>query len=254
MAGAAAALLVYLPGACLHPGTTYTVAHFPRSLPAAAVLCMAFAAGCTNETPAVPADLGIRDASPRAGSNADAPVSGVGAAAQSAPARPAKVDARVANGGIGDADATRLAEMQEPYARLSSGEAGYFDGKFLRSEAVGAVLRGTDFDSKVLDLQSGGDVNAMARQRAYADAFRQSLQPYADRAQLERIGCGTVLCMGSLRTSSKDWIGPWTIDLHKQPLPLPSLSVQTIRSGTDYEVRFAFTTTGSGGFTSQRKE
>lgn len=227
------------------------MAHLPRHLSAAAVLCTTLAAGCTKETPAEAAGQGIADSSPPA---ADVAVSEVGAAVQSAPARLARADARAPNEGISDREEARLAEMHKPYTHLSSGEASYFDGKFLRSEAVGKVLQGTEFDSKVLDLQGGGDVNAMARQRAYSDAFRRSLQPYADRAQLERMGCGTVLCMGSLRTSSKDWIGRWTIELHKQPLPLPSLSIQTIRSGTDYEVRFAFTTTGSGGFTSKRKE
>lgn len=228
------------------------MAHLPSYLSAAVVLCVAFVAGCAKETPAEPAGRGIVEASPRAASISNAALPEERAAVQGAPSRLAKADVRVPNGGISDTQAARLAEMQKPYTHLSSGEASYFDGKFLSSEAVGKVLRGADFDSKVLDLQSGGDVNAMARQRAYSDAFRQSLQPYADRAQLERIGCGTVLCMGSLRTSSKDWVGPWTIGLHEQPLPLPSLSVQTVRRGTGYEVRFAFTTTGSGGFTSRR--
>lgn len=159
-----------------------------------------------------------------------------------------KADAKVPVVGTSDQQAAQLDEMLKPYTNLSAGEAAYFDGKFLNKDVLGEVMQSADFNSKLLDLQSGGDINAMARQRAYTDTFKRSLQPYADRARLERIGCGTVLCMGSLRTSTKDWIGPWTVELHKQPLPLPSLSIQTIRRAGEYEVRFSFTTSGSGGF------
>jgi hypothetical protein len=141
--------------------------------------------------------------------------------------------------------------MSVPYPGLSSAEAQYFDGKLLKQEVLSRNMRGPDFGSKVLDLQSGGDVKAAARQRAYTEAFQKSLRPYADRARFQGLGCGTVLCMGSLRTSKTDWVGPWTVDLHKQPLPLPSLAVRNVRVGSDYEVRFSFTTVGAGGFSTE---
>lgn len=223
---------------------------YPRTCVAlTGIACIAVGVACKRETPSRPADRPASEASSPAGSAATvtAPERVRGPVENPTP-RLVKADASVAAAGARNRHAAQLADMRESYNNLSIGEAAYFDGKFLNTDVLGEVMQSADFDSRVLDLQSGGDVNSTARQRAYTEALRRSLRPYADRARLERIGCGTVLCMGSLRTNAKDWIGPWTIELHKQSVPLPSLSIQTIRRGPEYEVRFSFTTTGPGGF------
>ena len=223
--------------------------HSRTSVALTVLLGAALSAGCSSESE--PASVGPAPV--------EAPLSEVGATesesaqeANSGATGPAprlvKADVVAPRAeGTNAAQDAQLAEMRKPYTHLSAGEAGYFEGKFLNTKALGEVLRSPDFASKVLDLQSGGDVNSMARQRSYTDVIKRSLQPYADRARFEQLGCGTMLCMGSIRTSSKEWIAPWTIELHNQPLPLPSFSVQPIRRGAEYEVRFSFTTAGAGG-------
>ena len=146
---------------------------------------------------------------------------------------------------------TLAAEMEAPYPDLGPSEWGYFKGKYLDQDTLDKAMRKRDFDSLVLDLQNGGDANALARQQAYLAEFQKSLQPYGGLARLGRVGCGAVLCMGSLRTSSTDWLNKWSIDLHAMPLPLPTMSLNTIPVGTEYEVRFAFTTKGHGGFSAK---
>ena len=89
----------------------------------------------------------------------------------------------------------------------------------------------------------------MARTQAYGAAIQKSLQPFAGRAQLGRLGCGKLLCMGVIRTAKPDWIPQWVEEIHKQPLPMPSTSIDPIRIAPgNYEVRFSFTTSGHGGF------
>ena len=140
-------------------------------------------------------------------------------------------------------------DMRLPYTDLGPAESRYFSGKLVDSDVMSKALRKRDFDSQVLDLQSGGASDALARTRDYGAALQASLQPYAGRAQLGRFGCGTVLCMGSISTPKADWLSEWSARLHDQPLPMPSLSITTIRVSPDrYEVRFAFTTRGQGGF------
>ena len=225
--------------------------HSRTCLALTAIFTIAVGAGCSKERPAASPDQGAMEIPPPAASAAAIAAPQEVRSAVEVPApRLVKTDTNMPTVGTSNPQAAQLAEMRKPYTNLSKGEAAYFDVKFLNKDVLGEVMRSPDFNSKVLDLQSGGDVNAMARQRAYTDAFRRSLQPYADRARLEGIGCGTVLCMGSLRTNTKDWIGAWTVELHKQPLPLPSLSIQPIPRGSEYEVRFSFTTAGGGGFTS----
>lgn len=222
--------------------------------------CVAFAVffgvavstGCSSESEPSSPGLTAAEEPPPEGATTNAPLTQGADAIATGPA-PRLVKADVAAPrpeGTNASQNAQLAEMHKPYTHLSSGEARYFDGKFLNTTALGDVMRSPDFASKVMDLQSGGDVGATARQRAYTDAIKRSLQPYADRARFEQLGCGTVLCMGSIRASSKEWIAPWTIELHKQPLPMPSLSVQTIRRGAEFEVRFSFATAGAGGISS----
>jgi hypothetical protein len=146
-------------------------------------------------------------------------------------------------------DSELMKNMRLPYTDLGRAEARYFSGKLVDSDVMSKALRKRDFDSQVLDLQSGGASDAVARTRAYGAALQVSLQPYAGRAQLGRFGCGTVLCMGSISTRKADWLPGWSARIHDQPLPMPSLSINTIRVSPDrYEVRFAFTTRGQGGF------
>ena len=140
--------------------------------------------------------------------------------------------------------------MERPYPNLGPLESAYFSGKYVNQDTVGKAMRKRDFDGLVLDLQNQGDANALARQQAYAAAFAKSLQPYADRSRLGRIGCGAVLCMGSLRTTSTEWLQQWSVDLHDTQLPLPTMMLNSVPIGTEYEVRFAFATAGYGGLRS----
>lgn len=219
-----------------------------------ASLCIAASVGCSAESPVA------SDQTPAAGTASEPSVAtssadyGSDSVDQASRAPLAMPEPKAPVVGTSDKQDAQLTEMRKPYTNLSTTESRYFDGKFLNSATVGEVMRSPDFNSKVQDLQSSGDAGAMSRQQAYTELFRRSLQPYADRARLETIGCGTVLCMGSLRTSTKDWIGPWTIALHQQPLPLPSLSIQPVRRGNEYDVRFSFTTSGAGGISSPRQE
>lgn len=140
-------------------------------------------------------------------------------------------------------------DMQQPYTDLGPTESRFFDGKFVDGAVTDRVMRRRDFDSTVLELQNEGGADALARQQAYVVALQKSLQPYANIARLGRVGCGAVMCMGSLQTPRTDWISQWSVDLHKQPLPMPSLSLSRVKLAPDlYEVRFAFTTRGHGGF------
>lgn len=236
--------------------------HSRHSFALAVVVGAASITGCSKGASADAAAPSPREATPLVVSAAEATTPQVDTATVDVP-RVVASDAKATTAATGAAmqnspvstparEPARVADMREPYTHLSAGEARYFDGKFLDQGTLDKAMRSRDFDSSVLDLQSGGDVEAMARRHAYTEAFRKSLLPYADRARLGNIGCGTVLCMGSLRTASKEWIGPWTIELHNQPLPLPSLAIRTIRLGSEYEVRFSFTTTGAGGFATKR--
>ena len=140
-------------------------------------------------------------------------------------------------------------DMRLPYTDLGPAESRYFAGKFIDSDVMEKAMRKRDFDSQVLDLQNEGDAGAPARTQAYGAAIQTSLRPFAGRAQLGRFGCGKLLCMGVIRTAKPDWIPQWIENVHKQPLPMPSTSINAIRTAPDsYEVRFSFTTRGHGGF------
>ena len=138
-------------------------------------------------------------------------------------------------------------EMLKPYTNLGPRESRYFDAKYLNSEALNA-LRKKEFNGEIEALANEAGADGIAKREAYTRVFLAALEQYEDHARLQSLNCGRVACMGSIRASNVDWLETIGEELRAGGLPMPSLAWEPVRLGSQYEVRFVFTTSGHGGF------
>ncbi|WP_189455415.1 hypothetical protein [Cognatilysobacter bugurensis] len=107
-----------------------------------------------------------------------------------------------------------------------------------------------DFDREVASLRVEGGAQGVELEEAYRMEIEDALRAVNAPARLDRFGCATNVCVGSIRAPDADWVSRWSGELHSpNRLPMPSMSTRVMKLDEDnYEVRMMFTTRGTAGF------
>lgn len=120
------------------------------------------------------------------------------------------------------------------------------------NEAATRALKSKHFDRFLtqIEIEQNGLTDELTA--AYRNELEKSLGSVAAPKQLDRLVCGTDLCIATIRSSSKDWYSAWSQSVQaRSELSMNALTGNEVDlggSGVEYRVLFS-TSKGVRGFT-----